>query len=492
MIALLAMAFGAGLISPVNPCGFALLPALLGTVADPGERSNGRTSVAARLGAGLGSGLVIAAGFAGILTVAGLALAAGLRAVTGLAPWFAVAVGVLLAVAGLAMLTGWQLPLRLTTRAQPRRRGGRWGLFAFGVGYGIASLSCTVAVLLAVVSQAAATTNLAGMLAVFAAYAAGAATLLLLLSVSAAFASTLATRWVRRLLPHMHRITAVLLILSGAYLLAYWIPVTTGAGPPAALSLGAFAGTVATWISTHQTLVVILALAAVLLAAITTLFVKDRAMTTDPPPLADQLATTLSPTLTEGAQSWLWHPLLRLLAHGEPVTIEQLAAATGHSSSEIRHALTGLPDTEYDEHGRIVGHGLTLRPTPHRFTLDGQQLYTWCALDTLLFPALLGRPATVESPCHATGTPVRVQVEPDTLAGVEPASAVVSLVTPQQCTSVRSAFCNKVHFFASPEAAQPWLVDHPDATVRPVAEAFTLGHQLAEQHLTPQDQPGCC
>ncbi|QGK68719.1 cytochrome C biogenesis protein [Allosaccharopolyspora coralli] len=268
MIALLAMAFGAGLISPVNPCGFALLPAMLGTVADPGRRPTASTSTIARLGAGVSSGLMITAGFAGTLTVAGLALSAGLRAITGLAPWFAVAVGILLAVAGLAMLTGWHLPLRLTNRIQPRRHGGRWGLFAFGIGYGIASLSCTVAVLLAVVSQALATTNPAGMLAVFAAYATGAATLLLLLSVSAAFASSLATRWVHRLLPHTHRITAVLLTLSGAYLLAYWIPVTTGGQPPTALSLGPVAGAAATWITTHQTLVVILALATLTAATI--------------------------------------------------------------------------------------------------------------------------------------------------------------------------------------------------------------------------------
>lgn len=36
--------------------------------------------------------------------------------------------------------------------------------------------------------------------------------------------------------------------------------------------------------------------------------------------------------------------------------------------------------------GRIVGHELTLRETPHRFAVDGRQLFTWRALDTLIFP----------------------------------------------------------------------------------------------------------
>lgn len=61
--------------------------------------------------------------------------------------------------------------------------------------------------------------------------------------------------------------------------------------------------------------------------------------------------------------------------------------------------LADLPDLETDVQGHIVGSGLTLRPTPHRFTIDGRQLYTWCALDTLIFPAVLGQVATVEAPC---------------------------------------------------------------------------------------------
>ncbi|QGK68713.1 organomercurial lyase MerB [Allosaccharopolyspora coralli] len=206
-------------------------------------------------------------------------------------------------------------------------------------------------------------------------------------------------------------------------------------------------------------------------------------MTTEQNPLAERLNATLSSALTEGGMAWLWPPLLRLLARGHPVTADELAAAIGHSTDEVRHALAALPDAEYDEHCRLVGYGLTHRRTPHHFTVDGRQLYTWCALDTLLFPAVLDRPAEVESPCHATTTPVRLTVEPDRVVGVEPAGAVVSLVTPGQCTSVRSAFCNQVHFFASPEAAQPWLSEHPEAAVLPVAEAFTLGRQLAEQHM---------
>ncbi|UQA91153.1 organomercurial lyase MerB [Streptomyces halobius] len=209
-----------------------------------------------------------------------------------------------------------------------------------------------------------------------------------------------------------------------------------------------------------------------------------------------QLATRLSAAFNGGgaasARPWLWRPLLQLIARGEPVTAQQLAQATGRTTDQVREALAANPDTEYDRHGRITGSGLTLNPTPHRFEVDGIQLYTWCALDTLVFPVVLGRIARVTSPCHATGRPVRLTVAPDRLTSVEPATAVVSLVTPDAPASIRTAFCNQVHFFATPDAASGWLEEHPGATVLPVADAYELGRPLTETLLTGNAPPDCC
>ena len=199
----------------------------------------------------------------------------------------------------------------------------------------------------------------------------------------------------------------------------------------------------------------------------------------------DALSTSLLDTLRRGddAVAWLLPAVLRLVAGGEPVTLEQVADATGRPVQDVREALTALPDTELDDTGRIVGWGITQRETPHRFNVDGKHLFTWCALDTLIFPALLGKPATVSSPCHTTGQPVQVQVEvdPDRVSHVTPPEVVVSIVTPGQTASIRGAFCNQVHFFSSADAARPWLAEHPEATVLPVAEAFELGRPLAAQ-----------
>ena len=158
-------------------------------------------------------------------------------------------------------------------------------------------------------------------------------------------------------------------------------------------------------------------------------------MSTDIEHLAARIGDSLGPG-SANMPAWLWRPLLQLLALGEPVTMADLAQATRRTVDEMRQALAGLPDTEYDERGRIIGHGITLRPTPHRFQVDGRQLYTWCALDTLIFPAILGHAARVESPCHGTGVPVHLTVEPDKVTSVDPATAVVSIVTPDACSSM--------------------------------------------------------
>jgi len=191
-----------------------------------------------------------------------------------------------------------------------------------------------------------------------------------------------------------------------------------------------------------------------------------------------------------GLDANIWVPLLRLLARGQPVELDSLAAATGKTAPEVIRALASVPDTEYDDAGRIIGQGLTLQPTPHHIEIDGAPLYTWCALDTLIFPAVLGTSARIESACQATGVPVQLTVDTAGVASVVPGTAVVSLVDPDDMSAVRSSFCNEVHFFASSDEAQPWLEAHPGGSVIPVAEAFTFGLGIAQNMLVEADTAG--
>lgn len=71
----------------------------------------------------------------------------------------------------------------------------------------------------------------------------------------------------------------------------------------------------------------------------------------------------------------LFPALVNLLAEGQPVAIDRLAAAASWSVQDVEAGLHQHPSVEWDEEGRLVGFGMTLRPTPHRFTFDGSIVF---------------------------------------------------------------------------------------------------------------------
>lgn len=190
MSAAVALAFGAGLLATVNPCGFALLPSFLSFYLGADENTQTPGGLLARAWQGLTVGLVLSGAFSAVFIITGLVVTAGLRSVLDALPWVAFAVGVTLIVLGAAMVAGRRVSLLAASRLQPgvEQRTGYSRVAAFGVGYALASLSCTLAVFLVVVSQALTVSGVTQTLAVFGAYAAGSASVLLALSVSAALA----------------------------------------------------------------------------------------------------------------------------------------------------------------------------------------------------------------------------------------------------------------------------------------------------------------
>ena len=273
---LLTLAFAAGMVAPVNPCGFALLPAWISHTIGDGDTS----PAPVRLLHALRAGAALTLGFAGTLAAAGLVVSAGARGLIEAAPALGLAVGVLLVLLGGAMLAGRsfsrrlpRIPGRATAGLAPTAQ-----MVVFGVGYAIASLACTFGVLLAVIAQAQATASYAGLLVVFGVYAAGSATVLLLLALATAAAGTALTHRVATLARYGPKVTAVVLVLTGAYLAWYWYPAATGDATSAGRA-GALAGlsaTISQWIQGRTTLISVLAVTAVLGAATLALVERRR------------------------------------------------------------------------------------------------------------------------------------------------------------------------------------------------------------------------
>ena len=173
---------------------------------------------------------------------------------------------------------------------------------------------------------------------------------------------------------------------------------------------------------------------------------------------------------------------IRLLAHGEPVELEQLAAVSGWTQEDVEAALDDQTSAERDDQGRLVGLALTLRPTAHRFTVDGRTLYAWCASDTLMFPVVLGRPGVVESTCPQSGRQIHVEVTPEEVERLDPPGTVVSAVRPiGTLADVRTTTCHHGHFFSSSASTSQWAREHPDGYILSVEEAFRLDREVITQ-----------
>ncbi len=195
-----------------------------------------------------------------------------------------------------------------------------------------------------------------------------------------------------------------------------------------------------------------------------------------------EVAERLAPANRPEGFADLFVVLLRELGKGRPVSPTTLALSLDWPAEEVAAVLGQTPSTEHDHDGNIVGYGLTLRETRHAFEIDGRRLYTWCALDALMFPAVMGQTASVFSRCAATGAPISLTVTPDEIQAVEPVGAAVSLVLPEAVADIRQSFCCHVHFFASIATGHDWAARHAGVEIVTVQDAFDLGCELA-RHL---------
>ncbi len=86
--------------------------------------------------------------------------------------------------------------------------------------------------------------------------------------------------------------------------------------------------------------------------------------------VVDDIRTFFDTTQTDPAAIRAVLPAtIRLLAEGRPVTVAELAVASGLSHEQVETAPRELGDVEGTPDGRVEGAGLTARPTPHRIRI---------------------------------------------------------------------------------------------------------------------------
>ncbi|MBE1548407.1 cytochrome c biogenesis protein CcdA [Mycobacterium sp. OAS707] len=268
---LVGLAFGAGLVAALNPCGFAMLPGYLALVVrgdDVGRRAAVGRAVTAT--AAMAVGFMIVFGGFGVLTVSAAST------VQRYLPYVTVVIGIVLVALGIRLLAGREIaPLRGVAR------GARWAptarlgsMFGYGVSYAIASLSCTVGPFLAVTAAGLRGGSVVGAATVYAAYIAGFTLVVGVLAVAAALANSAVVERMRRIVPYVNKISGALLLLVGSYVGYYGlyeIRLFAGNGnprDPVIAAAGRLQGAIAGWVHQHGAWPWLAALAVLIVAAV--------------------------------------------------------------------------------------------------------------------------------------------------------------------------------------------------------------------------------
>jgi cytochrome c biogenesis protein CcdA len=274
---LLGWAFAAGLVAALNPCGFAMLPAYL-TLVVRGEGTGQLTAV----GRAVAATAAMTLGFLAVFGLFGLLTVSVASTVQQYLPYATVLIGIALVALGIWLLLGRELrmlvpnPLARSSRWAPTARLG--SMFGYGVSYAIASLSCTIGPFLAITGASLRGGPVLDDLLVYVAYAAGFSLLVGVLAIAVALASSTLIDRMRRILPHINRISGALLILVGFYVGYYGLYevrlFSTNGNPkdPVIAAAGRLQGLLAGWVHQHGAWPWIVALGALVLAALARTF----------------------------------------------------------------------------------------------------------------------------------------------------------------------------------------------------------------------------
>ena len=220
-------AFGAGMVSTVNPCGFSLLPAYLSLYLSGRDDGTASSHPLLKGCKALLIGTAVTLGFTVLFSLVGVIIQAGGYILMQYLPWLGLLIGAILICLGLFLLAGKSvytaLPARLANRIGNPASQGFNTYFLFGIGYGMASLGCTLPIFLVVVGSAIKSQGFSNGIFQFISYSLGMGSVLTLLALSFALFKGGLAIYLRRVLPYMGRVAGVLLLVSGSYQVHYWL-----------------------------------------------------------------------------------------------------------------------------------------------------------------------------------------------------------------------------------------------------------------------------
>ncbi len=221
-------AFGAGMVSAVNPCGFFMLPVYMTLYLGAEESDFQDHSLLSRILRAIWITVVVTAGFGLLFGIVGSIVAAGGYFLMNLVPWFALIIGIFLFGLGGWILFGKTISLpfvsTLATKIGDPREISTSGFFLFGIAFAVTSLGCTLPIFLAVVGSSVATGDVFTAGVQFIGYVLGTGFILQILIMGIALVKKgVVLNAIKKMVPYVHKISAIFLLTAGGYIIYYWL-----------------------------------------------------------------------------------------------------------------------------------------------------------------------------------------------------------------------------------------------------------------------------
>ena len=219
---ILSTALIAGMVAAFNPCGFALLPAYLAYFVgtDPDKIGTNRAKNILRslvVGLTMSSAFLLLFGLFGALTSSLLSSSA----VQDRLQWATLILGIAIIPLGFLMLLGKEITIKLPRLQKGGQGNNLASIFLFGLSFAIVSLGCTAPVFFATVVGSFSSDGWFEGIQIFIAYGLGMSLIVLFLTMAVGMVRTEVAVLMKKILPHIGKISGIFLVLTGIFLTFY-------------------------------------------------------------------------------------------------------------------------------------------------------------------------------------------------------------------------------------------------------------------------------
>ncbi|MBL06648.1 MAG: hypothetical protein CL773_02115 [Chloroflexi bacterium] len=219
------IAFSAGLVAVFNPCGFALLSVYFSYFIGRKDNKNLDSSLR-KVSESILISTTVTIGFILIFFLFGLMISSGFYALKNIFSYLGLVISVILLGYGFYMLSGGTIYFsglnRLANSVGSNTEKNLRFYFYYGISFGLTSLSCSLPVFMSIVFSFSNTSSIGNLFLDFTLFSIGSWISLIIVSISLLFLKVIIEK-IKIFFKIYNYVASVILIISGSYLILYWM-----------------------------------------------------------------------------------------------------------------------------------------------------------------------------------------------------------------------------------------------------------------------------